>query len=150
MGGETRAVFPSAARFWVHALENARRFHPIREPCGNLGEKGKSVILPFSRDLARRFCFELTKQNLPIGRALPSLRHIVGARLRSMPQIHPPRRSRANGVRLAKSVVLARAESLARRFCFELTKQNLPILRALPSPRDLEGHTVNKSRGFTR
>ena len=52
-----------------------------------------------------------------------------------MPQIHSFRRSRryaANGVRFAKNAILARAESLPRRFCFELSKQNLPILRATP------------------
>ena len=77
---------------------------------------------------ARRFCFELSKQNLPKGGLCPLRRAFKGTPFHNARHIHPLRLQECDKLCCErKSVILAFFESdLARRFCFELAKQNLP------------------------
>ena len=60
--------FPLAAAYFKAHRKEMPRLHPFREPrCRQMECAAQK------RGSSRRFCFELSKQNLPIERALPSL-----------------------------------------------------------------------------
>ena len=157
--------FGTRIEFYKHCKYGAKAWFCLREEvrlrdranslfrqkpqvCGQWGALCQKCDFGTREKSARRFCFELSKQNLPMKRALPSAARFeghtfqsarpFGARLFYMPQSCPPRRPRPAGLRRAGArACLCKRACLCERMCAYLiargsVRARLPVPPPLP------------------